>query len=65
MELTETERGRINVYASNLVKMRAIPDTQVIYDTFSSVELKKMATLLATPTGVNTPWVLNQLRMRN
>lgn len=65
MELTETERGRINVYASNLVKMRAIPDTQVIYDTFSSVELKKMATLLATPTGVNTPWVLNQIRIRN
>lgn len=65
MELTETERGRINVYASNLVKMGAIPDTQVIYDTFSSFELKKMATLLATPTGVNTPWVINQIRMRN
>lgn len=65
MELTETERGRINVYASNLVKARLIPDTQVIYDTFSSVELKKMATLLATPTGVNTPWVLNQIRIRN
>lgn len=65
MELTETERGRINVYASNLVKMRAIPDTQVIYDTFSSVELKKMATLLATPTGVNTSWVINQIRIRN
>lgn len=65
MELTETERGRINVYASNLVKARLIPDTQVVYDTFSSVELKKMATLLATPTGVNTPWVLNQIRIRN
>lgn len=65
MELTETERGRINVYASNLVKVRLIPDTQVIYDTFSSVELKKMATLLATPTGVNTRWVLNQIRIRN
>jgi hypothetical protein len=65
MELTETERGRINVYASNLVKARLIPDTQVVYDTFSSVELKKMATLLATPTGVNTQWVLNQIRIRN
>lgn len=65
MELTETERGRINVYASNLVKMGAIPNTQVVYDTFSSVELKKMATLLATSTGVNTPWVLGQIRMRN
>lgn len=65
MELTETERGRINVYASNLVKVRLIPDTQVIYDTFSSVELKKMATLLATPTGVNTSWVINQIRIRN
>ena len=65
MELTETERGRINVYASNLVKARLIPDTQVIYDTFSSVELKTMATLLATHTGVNTQWVLNQIRIRN
>lgn len=65
MELTDAEMGRINVYASNLVKMGAIPNTQVVYDTFSNVELKKMATLLATPTGVNTPWVLNQIRMRN
>lgn len=65
MELTEDERGRINVYASNLVKLGAIPNTQVVYDTFSNVELKRMATLLATPRGVNTPWVIGQIRMRN
>lgn len=65
MELTEDERGRINVYASNLVKLGAIPNTQVVYDTFSNVELKKMATLLATSAGINTPWVLGQIRMRN
>lgn len=65
MELTDDERGRINVYASNLVKLGAIPNTQVVYDTFSSVELKKMATLLATPTGVNNVWVVNQIRIRN
>lgn len=63
-ELTDTERRAINAYGSNLVKMNAIPDVQVLFDTFSLIELHNMAAL-AKSNNVNTTWVLQQIRSRS
>jgi hypothetical protein len=63
-ELTDTERRAINAYGSNLVKMNAIPDVQVLFDAFSLIELHNMAAL-AKSNNVNTTWVLQQIRLRS